>query len=224
MALDVCDRNHSGSARHRHDRPLLYYRKCALAIRSRPVEMAKQQTTRLLRREPRYPGVVTLAVCDGQAAGNAGLNRRYMRPDNRRATILASVPWFLQDLGMYGIGIFTPTILASLVGQKTKHVRSLADLINNDILAARGAALIDVLLIVGIVCAILLSDRVGRIRLEVFGFVGCTAGLLLTSISGFCTGGTHILLIFLGFMLCNFMTNLGPNAQTYLLAGARPAR
>jgi hypothetical protein len=26
-------------------------------------------------------------------------------------------------------------------------------------------------------------------------------------------------LIFAGFMLFNFMTNLGPNAQTYLLAG-----
>ena len=34
----------------------------------------------------------------------------------RRATILASVPWFLQDLGTYGIGIFTPTILARTIG------------------------------------------------------------------------------------------------------------
>jgi putative MFS transporter len=42
---------------------------------------------------------------------------------------------------------------------------------------------------------------------------------LLASFSGFCTGGLHVLLIFLGFMLFNFMTNLGPNAQTYLLAG-----
>ena len=30
---------------------------------------------------------------------------------------------------------------------------------------------------------------------------------------------TKTLLIFAGFMLFNFMTNLGPNAQTYLLAG-----
>jgi nitrate/nitrite transporter NarK len=61
------------------------------------------------------------------------------------------------------------------------------------------------------VFAILLSDRVGRIRLQVFGFVGCAVGLFLASMSGFYTGGTHILLIFLGFMLFNFMTNLGPN-------------
>jgi hypothetical protein len=51
------------------------------------------------------------------------------------------------------------------------------------------------LLIVGIFCAILLSDRIGRIH---FGFVGCAAGLLLASLSAFCTGSAHILLIFLG--------------------------
>jgi hypothetical protein len=28
-----------------------------------------------------------------------------------------------------------------------------------------------------------------------------------------------MLLVFSGFMLFNFMTNVGPNAQTYLLAG-----
>jgi MFS transporter, putative metabolite transport protein len=80
---------------------------------------------------------------------------------NRRATIFASVPWFLQDLGTYGIGIFTPTILAASVGHKAAHVRNLADLIGNDQLAAKGAALIDVLLIVGIIFAVLLADRVG---------------------------------------------------------------
>ena len=64
----------------------------------------------------------------------------------RRATILASVPWFLQDLSTYGIGIFIPTILAAALGKEADHVRSLKDLIANDILAARGAALITTLL------------------------------------------------------------------------------
>ena len=186
------------------------------------IELAKQQTARLLRRTPPYPRGVTLGGGHRQAAGDHRQNRGYgalFSKDNRRGTILASVPWFLQDLGTYGIGIFTPAILAASIGHKTKYVRNLAELINNDILAARGAALIDILLIVGVVCAILLADRVGRIRLQIIGFVGCATGLLLASFSGFCTGEPHVLLIFLGFMLFNFMTNLGPNAQTYLLAG-----
>ena len=129
------------------------------------------------------------------------------------------MPWFLQDLGTYGIGIFTPTILAASVGHKAAHVRNLADLIGNDQLAAKGAALIDVLLIVGIIVAVLLADRVGRIRLQVVGFIGCAAGLALASLSAYADGATRMALIFAGFMLFNFMTNIGPNAQTYLLAG-----
>ena len=42
---------------------------------------------------------------------------------------------------------------------------------------------------------------------------------MLASLSSNFTGGAQTLLIFAGFMLFNFMTNLGPNAQTYLLAG-----
>ena len=65
----------------------------------------------------------------------------------------------------------------------------------------------------------MLADVVGRIWLQVLGFIGCAAGLFLASLSSNFTGGAQTLLIFAGFMLFNFMTNLGPNAQTYLLAG-----
>src|SRR5262249_46233071 len=102
---------------------------------------------------------------------------------NLDRTILASVPWFLQDLGTYGIGIFTPTILATLIGASIDHPRNTAELIQRDILATKGAAFIDVLLIVGIVFAVLLADRVGRIRLQIFGFIGCAVGLLLAALS-----------------------------------------
>ena len=183
---------------------------------------AEQQAVQLLQRKPVYPHKVKLAE-SGQSNGAHGKHRgNYLSlfsKTNRRATIFASVPWFLQDLGTYGIGIFTPTILAASLGHKTAHVRNLADLIGNDELAAKGAALIDVLLIVGIIFAILLADKVGRIRLQIFGFIGCAAGLLIASFSTAYTGGTRVALIFAGFMLFNFMTNMGPNAQTYLLAG-----
>jgi putative MFS transporter len=65
----------------------------------------------------------------------------------------------------------------------------------------------------------MLADKYGRIRLQILGFIGCAAGLLLASFSIDAGGASKIVLIFAGFMLFNFMTNLGPNAQTYLLAG-----
>ena len=129
------------------------------------------------------------------------------------------MPWFIQDLGTYGIGIFTPTILAAALAASADHVRSVSDLILNDILAAKGAAMITTLLIVGIVFAVVLADRVGRIWLQMLGFIGCAPGCSSPRCPIDFVGGTQIALIFVGFMLFNFMTNIGPNAQTYLLAG-----
>ncbi len=180
-------------------------------------ERATDSVRRLLKRDPAYPTEVRLiAPAEGAVKGGYGA---LFRGKNLRATVLASVPWFLQDLGTYGIGIFTPTILASAVGHKTEHVRNLADLIGNEEMAARGAAFIDVLLIIGIIAAVLLADRAGRIKLQIVGFIGCALGLLIASFSLDASGSTRTLLLFAGFMLFNFMTNMGPNAQTYLLAG-----
>ena len=184
---------------------------------------AERETQALLHRNPIHPQTVRLAApAKDQPAHARDRQPRYaalFSRKQRRATILAAVPWFLQDLGTYGIGIFTPTILASTIGVKNEHARNLAELIHNDALGARGAALIDLLLIVGIVFAVLLVDKVGRIRLQVFGFLGCAAGLFLASLSVHSDGPARMFFIFSGFMLFNFMTNLGPNAMTYLLAG-----
>jgi MFS transporter, putative metabolite transport protein len=185
-------------------------------------DRAEHEALRLLHRQPQYPSELRLpreAAATGHASGDGPGFAALFSARNRRATILASVPWFLQDLGTYGIGIFTPTILAAAIGNAPDNVRSVNDLILNDIVAAKGAAMITLLLIVGIVFAVLLADRVGRIWLQVVGFVGCAAGLLIASFADGFTGATQTTVIFVGFMLFNFMTNLGPNAQTYLLAG-----
>lgn len=186
------------------------------------LDEAARDLGRLLKRQPPYPSRIVLtppAAAQARGGGRAPGPRQLFTAPHRRATILAAAPWFLQDLSTYGIGIFTPTILASAIGAQTKHAHNLATLVHNDMLAAEGAALIDVLLLVGIVAAVLLVDRVGRIKLQVAGFVGCALGLLLASLSLGQTGLTRTLLLYGGFMTFSFMTNLGPNAMTYLLAG-----
>jgi MFS transporter, putative metabolite transport protein len=183
---------------------------------------AELAAKRLLVRKPQYPSEIKLAPREAKRSAEKESKQSYLalfNSVNRRATILASVPWFLQDLGTYGIGIFTPTILAAALGGENDHARSVSDVIMQDIMAAKGAALITALLIVGILFAVMLADVVGRIALQILGFLGCAVGLFLASLSANFTGGASLLLIFAGFMLFNFMTNLGPNAQTYLLAG-----
>jgi MFS family permease len=184
------------------------------------VDKATHAARRLLVRMPQYPQQIVLAENPGASGhGQGGSLLSLFQKRYRRATILASVPWFLQDLGTYGIGIFTPTILATAIGHKAAHVRSMSDLIANATLAARGDAMITVLLIIGIAFAVMLADKLGRIRLQIGGFIGCAIGLFIASLSVDFSGGLKITLIFVGFMLFDFMTNLGPNAQTYLLAG-----
>ena len=183
---------------------------------------AEEEIHRLLYREPRYPTSVTLAPPSSLNTDSASRLHGYaqlFRGRNLRATILASVPWFLQDLATYGIGIFTPTILAATLGHQRVYTQSVSDIVARDIVGAKGAALVDILLIVGIVAAILLADRVGRIRLQVAGFVGCACGLFIAAQSETFAGDHRVWLIYAGFMLFNFSTNIGPNAQTYLLAG-----
>jgi MFS transporter, putative metabolite transport protein len=186
---------------------------------------AEAEVARLLEREPPYPKEVRLAdlPAEEQAAAarvrRTGGWRELFTSPGRRATILASVPWFLQDLSTYGIGIFTPTLLVKVIGHEDFTAQNVSALIARDILAAKGAALLDVLLIVGILAAVLLADRVGRIRLQIIGFIGCAAGLGLAILSLQAAEPTRSILLFAGFMLFNFMTNVGPNAQTYLLAG-----
>jgi len=183
-------------------------------------EKAQREMERLLWRNPRYPKTVVLA--DGPPhprAGRIGFGQLFATERIRRATILAAVPWFLQDLSTYGIGIFTPTILAASIGAPSSDASNLAGIISQDMLGAKGAAVIDLLLVAGIVGAVICADWIGRIKLQIIGFIGCAVGLLIASGSIYCTGTAKISLIFAGFILFNFMTNLGPNAMTYLIAG-----
>src|SRR3954452_10645035 len=111
-----------------------------LAYRGR-LEEAEVATARLLRRDPPYPKEVVLRAPAGAAIARAQAHEHLpwsalFAGVHLRRTILASVPWFLQDLGTYGIGIFTP-ILATMIGASIEHPRNTAELVQSDILATR---------------------------------------------------------------------------------------
>ena len=119
LALDVRHRDHSRLARHALAASISSKAPTG-CTRGRDTEKAEQAASQLLLRKPQYPA--TSCSCRSAIrrrpgeSHNAGLFFPCSISRNRRATILASVPWFLQDLGTYGIGIFTPTILAAAMG------------------------------------------------------------------------------------------------------------
>ncbi|QQE67560.1 MFS transporter (plasmid) [Leptolyngbya sp. BL0902] len=136
-------------------------------------------------------------------------------PTHRRSTLLASLPWFLQDIATYGIGIFTPVIIAKLA------FATETDFLVREMNAAQGAALVDVFLIVGFLSAVFLVERWGRMRLQIVGFIGMAIGLLLLATSGLVVSGSGVetALVLAGFLVFNLMMNAGPNATTFLLSG-----
>ncbi|GIW06283.1 MAG: MFS transporter [Dehalococcoidia bacterium] len=129
-------------------------------------------------------------------------------------TILTAAPWFLMDIATYGIGLFTPTIIAALAFSETK-----GDWIAADIASTEGTALLDLLLVVGFGLNILLIARLGPLRLQTVGFVGMAAGLAITAAAS-ASGAVNLAFVFLGFVVFNLLMNLGPNATTYLLPAA----
>ncbi len=130
-----------------------------------------------------------------------------------RQTILAAVPWFLMDIATYGVGIFTPMILAAAMGADKMHHHSF---IVRDFYSTEGAAAVDVFLVIGFIVNLILVERWGRIRLQLLGFAGMFIGLVvLGSASLFLN--KNMIMIFVGFILYNLLMNMGPNATTFIL-------
>ena len=159
---------------------------------------------------------ITLNAENSPPPADAGLGfGSLFSPKYIRRTIFASVPWFLQDISTYGIGIFTPTIMGAMaLGTTTSFVAK-------DIGATEGAAAVDVLLIVGFMLAIILVHYVSRITLQIVGFLGMALGLLMVGAAGMFPAHSdgRMGMIFGGFMVFNALMNMGPNSTTYLLSG-----
>jgi hypothetical protein len=142
-----------------------------------------------------------------------GFSILFSRPYRAR-TVLVAVPWFLMDIATYGVGLFTPIILGAIdiSGQR-------GGLISRDLANARGSAAIDLFLLFGFLLGIWAVPRFGRIRMQVIGFAGMTAGmLLLMTAVQLSSSSLHIPLVFAGFVLFNLLMNAGPNATTFTLA------
>ncbi|MBD2114785.1 MULTISPECIES: MFS transporter [Cyanophyceae] len=161
----------------------------------------------------------TVTLEPDRSSPDGQLQLRYrdlFAPTYRRQTLLASVPWFLQDIATYGVGIFTPVILGILVFGGSSN------LVTQTLASAKGSALVDIFLILGFLLAVLLVKRLGPIVLQIVGFLGMALGLgLLAASTGLPPESrTALGLIFGGFLLFNLLMNAGPNATTFLLSGA----
>jgi MFS transporter, putative metabolite transport protein len=134
--------------------------------------------------------------------------------DYRARTVLVAVPWFLMDIATYGVGLFTPIILAAIEVSGTE-----GGVIVHDFADARGSAAIDLFLFLGFLVGIWAVPKFGRIRMQAIGFASMACGMLLLMIAvHLSNSGLQIPLVFAGFILFNLLMNAGPNSTTFTLA------
>ncbi|VVB69029.1 Putative sialic acid transporter [uncultured archaeon] len=163
-----------------------------------------------------------LARLDTTRTGNEGIAHEKM--DNKETgfkvlltplyfnkTLLATVPWFLMDIATYGIGVFTPLILGYMIYKDAIAI----DPVSQSFLEIKGAAFLDLFLIIGFALNLLLVEKMGRLRLQKLGFLGIIVGLLM--LASLSTGTESIMAIFGGFVIFNVFMNMGPNATTFII-------
>jgi MFS family permease len=132
-----------------------------------------------------------------------------------KRTFLVSLPWFLMDIATYGIGMFTPVILADMHFSGTLG-NPLAIETGN----ITGAIVVDIFLLMGFIIALWLVPKFGRIRMQLIGFAGMFGGMLILILSTLLhvSHWQDLIFIFSGFILFNVLMNTGPNATTFALA------
>lgn len=175
----------------------------------------------LLKRTPKYPPKLVLSLPTHEHNHASSSHNKFFTlfsKKYRRATILASVPWFLLDISIFGIGIFTPTILALTFGAKNPHARNIAEIISNETLGVKGALFVDLFSILGMLLAIFLITRVSRIKLQTIGFILAGVGLFLAATSLSFEGTTKTLLMLGGLIIFTLMAHLGPVSMSHVLA------
>lgn len=137
--------------------------------------------------------------------------RQLFAPRFIRRTLLTSIPWTSMDVALYGMSLFTPTILASVAFSS-----GYASFWTRDIKATEGAILLDMVLILGFGVGIWVLRRGGIevMKLQIVGFAGMLVGLIVVALANRLGSSP---LLFLGFAVFNLLVNAGPNGTTYMM-------
>ena len=120
-----------------------------------------------------------------------------------KQTLLVCVTWFLMDISYYGIGIFTPSLMQSL------HFETQGDFFQTIMFISKETVFANLFIVIGAYIAVVLIERVGRIKLQAYGFLWVTIGLLVMCASQLFSHipQMHLICILSGFALFNFFIN-----------------
>ncbi|MCL6002755.1 MAG: MFS transporter [Thermoplasmatales archaeon] len=123
----------------------------------------------------------------------------------RKRTMFAWIPWFFMDIGVYGVGISIPLILEKVGFGGTS--------IQDKVHAILGTIVLDVVVMVGFFVALMVIEKLGRLRLQEIGFLGMAVGALIFAL----TFGHGIYVMMIVLAAYQFFENVGPNLTTWIV-------
>jgi MFS family permease len=133
---------------------------------------------------------------------NVSVRELLLSPYARRV-FFTSASWFLVDVGVYGIGILSATLVSDLFPKST-------------ILgSAETTGILYLIALIGYTSAIVLIDFVGRKWLQIVGFFGMAIPLAIAAYV-FSPGATSLVVLLSLFGPFYILENLGPNTTTWV--------
>jgi putative MFS transporter len=137
--------------------------------------------------------------------------------ENIKSILLITIPWFLFDIVAFGIGTFTPIILSMIIHAPKTHEVSTS--LSQIFTSIEAMAFLGVIAFLGYSLGTFLVEKIGRLKLQIIGFITMAFGLSLIAFFGhvMVTAKVRNVVIFIGFSIYYFCANMGPACVTFIL-------
>ena len=172
-----------------------------LASRGRN-DAAQRAVERMLGQDVRMGEVRTHA--------HGGAWRELFAAGDISRVLFSGIPWACEGFGVYGIGVFLPMLMMAL-GLYSDGMGVVGHLLGS----VRMTLWVSCFIIPGFVLGLLLLNRCDHVRMQFWGFVGCTVGLLVLLLFG--RGHHATVWSVCGFALYELAINAGPHLVTFIL-------
>lgn len=137
--------------------------------------------------------------------------RMVLGPKFIKVTLALSLCWLLFDISYYGIGLFTPSILAAM------HLSSSGNFMSDTNIIVLATLFVNSFIVFGALIPVFIIDKAGRVPLQKIGFIVSFIALFVLGLGAYFHGLRSDFVILAGFVVFNIFMNLGPGITTYLL-------
>lgn len=131
---------------------------------------------------------------------------------NLKKVIFSGVPWACEGLGVYGIGIFLPTLIMALgIDRLPASATQIAHVTNS----VEITIWLSVIMLAGFTAGLLLMKRMYHVKLQAWGFYLSAVGLIVLLLAYKLAWPAWIAI--LSFMAFELFLNAGPHLITFIL-------